>query len=95
METITATDYNHSPGRARRIADDIGPVAITDRGTPTHVVVTYDEWVRLSEKPFVSLADAMRMDGYDQVAGDEFDRILEENRAAHRAITPTVPDFVS
>ncbi len=43
MRTLSSREFNQDTGRAKRIAAD-GPVCITDRGRPTHVLMTYDDY---------------------------------------------------
>ena len=44
---FTSRDLNHDVGRAKKAARN-GPVIITDRGKPSHVLMTYAEYERLS-----------------------------------------------
>lgn len=41
--TMTSRDFNQDAGRAKRAAER-GPVYITDRGRPAHVLLTYDAY---------------------------------------------------
>jgi prevent-host-death family protein len=59
--TLTAREFNQDVSRAKRAADD-GPVVITERGRPAHVLMTYDAYQRLSE-PRMSLAEALAGEG--------------------------------
>jgi prevent-host-death family protein len=43
---ITSRQFNQDTARAKRAAED-GPVYITDRGRPAHVLLTYEEYERL------------------------------------------------
>jgi prevent-host-death family protein len=45
--TITSRKFNQDASRARRAADH-GPVFITDRGRPAHVLMTIEEYRRLT-----------------------------------------------
>ena len=47
MKTMTSREANQDFSRAKRAAED-GPVLITDRGRPSRVLLTYDEYRRLS-----------------------------------------------
>lgn len=42
----TSREFNQDTARAKRDARE-GPVFITDRGVPAHVLLTYDEYRRL------------------------------------------------
>lgn len=45
--TITSRDFNRDVSAAKRAAEQ-GPVTITDHGRPSHVLLTADEFDRLS-----------------------------------------------
>jgi prevent-host-death family protein len=44
--TITSREFNQDTSRAKKAARG-GPVFITDRGRPGHVLLTFDEYERL------------------------------------------------
>ena len=64
--TLTAREFNQDVSRAKRAADN-GPVVITDRGEPAHVLLKYEDYQRLSGCG-MSLAEALACDD-----GIEFD----------------------
>lgn len=81
ITTLTSREFNQDTGRAKRAAKK-GPVFITDRGEPSHVLLSIDEYRKLTgKKP--SLADLLAMPGADLVEfdpprlGDEFPRPAE------------------
>lgn len=45
--TITSRDFNRDVSAAKRAAEQ-GPVTITDHGRPSHVLLTAEEFSRLS-----------------------------------------------
>lgn len=49
METtiFTSREFNHDASRAKRAALQ-GPVIITERGKPSHVLITIEEYQKLS-----------------------------------------------
>jgi len=47
VTTITSREFNQDVGRAKRAAQD-GPVLITDRGRPAHVLLSIEEYRRLT-----------------------------------------------
>ncbi|MCE7030609.1 type II toxin-antitoxin system prevent-host-death family antitoxin [Jiella avicenniae] len=49
ITTLTSRDLNQDVSRAKKAAKD-GPVVITDRGKPSHVLMTYAEFERLAGK---------------------------------------------
>ena len=48
VRTLSSREFNQDTGRAKRIALE-GPVCITDRGRPTHVLLTYDDYCSLAD----------------------------------------------
>ena len=75
--TLTSREFNQDSGGAKRAAEE-GPVYITDRGRPAHVLLSIDEYRRLTE-PGASIVDliAMRAD-----ANIEFERTRLDLRPA-------------
>ena len=57
VTTVSARDFNHDVSAAKRAAE-AGPVVITDRGTPSHVLLTYAEYRRL-QGPRRNIADLL------------------------------------
>ena len=47
MSTLTSRELNQDIGRAKREAAE-GPVFITDRGKPSHVLLSIEDYRRLS-----------------------------------------------
>ena len=44
---MSSREFNQDTGRAKNAAHD-GPVFITDRGRPAHVLLTFDDYQRLT-----------------------------------------------
>jgi len=63
--TISSRDFNQDTSRAKKAAQT-GPVFITDRGRPAHVLLTIDEFQRLSA-PKQSIVEMLAMPGGEQV----------------------------
>jgi prevent-host-death family protein len=61
MTIFSSRELNHDVSSAKKAAKD-GPVIITDRGKPSHVLMTYDEFERLTGKRR-SLVEALSMPG--------------------------------
>lgn len=59
MQSITSREFNQDVGKAKRAAEK-GPVFITDRGTPAHVLLTVEEYYRLTGST-KSVADLLSM----------------------------------
>ena len=47
VTTLTSREFNQDTSRAKKAAND-GPVFITDRGKPAHVLMTIEEYQRLN-----------------------------------------------
>lgn len=61
MTTLTSRELNQDIGRAKREAR-LGPVIITDRGKPAHVLLSIEDYRRLTGKRR-TLAEALAMPG--------------------------------
>lgn len=59
ITTLSSREFNHDKGRAKRAALD-GPVFITDRGEPAHVLLSIEEYRRLTGGT-ATIADLLRM----------------------------------
>lgn len=49
VTTVSSREFNQDTGRAKRAARR-GPVVITDRGRPSHVLLTFDDYDRLASR---------------------------------------------
>jgi prevent-host-death family protein len=81
VTTLTSRELNQDIGRAKRAAR-LGPVVVTDRGKPAHVLLSFEEYRRLTATGR-TLAEALAMPG---AADIEFEppKVQIESR---------VPDF--
>ncbi len=50
VRTVSSRELNQDISRAKRAAEE-GPVVITDRGRPSHVLLSWAEYRRLSGGP--------------------------------------------
>ncbi len=67
-KTLSSREFNQDTSGAKRAAMD-GPVFITDRGRPAHVLLTIEDYRRLSgDEP--SIAELLAMPGGEDI---EFD----------------------
>lgn len=59
VTTLSSREFNQDLGRAKK-ASAKGPVIVTDRGRPSHVLLSYAEFERLSgrSKSLISLLSA-------------------------------------
>jgi prevent-host-death family protein len=80
ITTISSREFNQRASEAKRAASN-GPVFITDRGRPAHVLMSFADYQRLT-KQRRNIADALAMPG---IADIEFEppRVTIETRAAH------------
>ncbi len=58
ITTMSSREFNQDASRAKRAAAE-GPVFITDRGHPAHVLLTYEAYQALQGEQ-LSLYDALR-----------------------------------
>lgn len=68
MSTLTSRELNQDVGRAKREAAE-GPVFITDRGRPSHVLLSIEDYRRLTGRGR-TLGEALAM---PDIADIEFD----------------------
>lgn len=68
ITTLSSRELNHDVSSAKKAARK-GPVIITDRGKPSHVLMTYGEFERLAGKRR-SLIDALAMPGLSEIDFD-------------------------
>lgn len=66
--TISSREFNQDAGGAKKAAEK-GPVIITDRGRPAHVLLSFEDYQKLLGKG-LSLLDALAMPGGEDI---EFD----------------------
>jgi prevent-host-death family protein len=68
ITTLSSREFNQDASRAKKAANE-GPVFITDRGRPAHVLLSIEEYRRITGG-HRKIADALAMPG---VADIEFD----------------------
>lgn len=78
ITTLTSREFNQDISRAKRAAST-GPVFVTDRSKLSLVLVTYDDWLRLSGKS-TSIAEALA--GTTEAAEIEFDPVPDRTLAS-------------
>ena len=59
ITTLSSREFNQAASEAKRAANN-GPVFITDRGKPAHVLLSFDDYQRLT-KQRRNIADALAM----------------------------------
>lgn len=68
ITTLSSRELNQDIGRAKKAAMH-GPVVITDRGRPAHVLLTFAQYQRLTGQQR-SLAEALAMPGLSDIPLD-------------------------
>ena len=67
ITTFSSREFNQNTSRAKRAAKK-GPVFITDRGRPAHVLLTIEKFQELEgKKKKMTLSEALAMPNADQV----------------------------
>ena len=84
MHSISSREFSQDVGRAKR-ATKQGPVFITDRGTPAYVLLTVEDYYKLTGGG-QSVADSLSMPGMtDEDADIEFNPV-RSTQVAQRAV---------
>ncbi len=65
VTTMSSREFNQHASDAKKAAKK-GPVFITDRGRPAHVLLSIEEYQRLTGKK-MSIAEALAMPGAEDV----------------------------
>ena len=65
ITTLTSREFNQNPSEAKR-ATASGPVIITDRGRPAHVLLGIEAYEKLSKEQR-NLLDALAMKGLSEI----------------------------
>ena len=65
ITTLSSREFNQDTSRAKNAAKT-GPVIITDRGKPAHVLLTIEDYRRLAGSQR-SIADALAMPGGEDI----------------------------
>ncbi|SOT41456.1 type II toxin-antitoxin system Phd/YefM family antitoxin [Burkholderia cenocepacia] len=65
ITTLSSRELNQDVTKAKKATKD-GPVFITDRGRPAHVLLSFEEYQRLTRQQR-NIADALAMPGVEDV----------------------------
>lgn len=68
ITTLSSRQFNQDSSRAKKAAAD-GPVIITDRGQPAHVLLTFEAYKKIT-RVNSKIADLLAMPGLDEMALD-------------------------
>src|SRR6202034_984454 len=66
VTTLSSREFNQDTSRAKKAAQR-GPVFITDRGRPAHVLLSIEEYQKLAGRS-KTLAEALHMPGAAEIA---------------------------
>jgi len=82
ITTLSSREFNQGASQAKRAADK-GPVFITDRGRPAHVLMSFEDYQRLTQQRR-NIADALAMPAVTGMADIDFNpqRVSIETRPA-------------
>ena len=79
ITTLSSREFNQDTSRAKKAATE-GPVFITDRGKPAHVLLSIEEYQRLTGRNR-NIVEALSMPGLSDIEV-EFPRSREISRPA-------------
>lgn len=65
VTTLSSREFNQDTSRAKKAATE-GPVFITDRGKPAHVLLSIEEYHRITSKRR-SIVEALSMPGLSDI----------------------------
>ncbi|MEO5348747.1 MAG: type II toxin-antitoxin system Phd/YefM family antitoxin [Magnetococcus sp. YQC-3] len=65
ITTLSSRQFNQDASKAKKAAAE-GPVFITDRGRPAHVLLTFDEYKRITGGR-TRIADLLAMPGMEEI----------------------------
>ncbi len=65
ITTVSSRQFNQDASKAKKAAKS-GPVIITDRGRPAHVLLTYSEYRKIS-RGHSRIADLLAMPGIEDI----------------------------
>jgi prevent-host-death family protein len=68
ITTLSSRELNQDVTKAKKATKD-GPVFITDRGRPAHVLLSFEEYQRLTRQRR-NIADSLAMPGVEGIAFD-------------------------
>jgi len=65
ITTLSSREFNQDTGKAKK-ASETGPVFITDRGKPAHVLMTFSDYQRVLGKR-KNMSDLLGMKGVGEI----------------------------
>ncbi len=82
ITTFSSRQFNQDASKAKKAAK-AGPVFITDRGRPAHVLLTFDDYKKITGR-HTKIADLLAMPGMEDIEID-FPRLGDLARPADLA----------
>jgi hypothetical protein len=82
ITTISSREFNQNTSAAKKAAEH-GPVFITDRGQTAHVLITFEEYLRVTGKG-KNIVDMLAMPEDMDICAD-FDSLIPRSREVSRA----------
>ena len=82
ITTFSSRQFNQDASKAKKAAK-AGPVFITDRGRPAHVLLTFDDYKKITGR-HTKIADLLAMPGIEDIEID-FPRLRDLARPADLA----------
>ena len=70
ITTLSSREFNQDTSRAKKAADN-GPVFITDRGMPAHVLLTIEEYWRITRSAKARASGPFRMPAAGSVESNQ------------------------
>lgn len=68
ITTFSSRQFNQDASKAKKAAQE-GPVFITDRGRPAHVLLTFSDYKKMTGRS-LKIADLLAMTGAENMAFD-------------------------
>lgn len=65
ITTLSSRQFNQDSSKAKKAAKS-GPVFITDRGQPAHVLLTFEAYKKMTRMP-TKIADLLAMPGMEEI----------------------------
>ncbi len=65
ITTLSSRQFNQDASKAKKAAQ-VGPVFITDRGKPAHVLLTYEDYQKITGTK-TKIADILTMPGIENI----------------------------
>ena len=65
ITTLSSREFQQNANQAQKAAND-GPVIITNRGRPTNVLLTYEDYTKLAGKPR-TIVEMLTMPGLSEI----------------------------